>query len=216
MAPPEPTPGPPKRVIEASRPIASHCDCSAFSSGEPALDTWLKRNALKSQASGAARTYVIAAEQTVVGYYALAVGSVSRRRNGRRPPQHARSRAGDRPGKARGRQPLAWARARRRTAPGCGTAHTASRRPRRHPRDAGPRHLAGGRTLLSVLRVPAVARERDDVDDDACRTGARVALDALVQIVWSSPPGNAATGASIHCSGGRLGVSPAAFLQQRR
>jgi GNAT superfamily N-acetyltransferase len=79
MAPPEPPPGPPKRVIEAPRPIASHCDCSAFSSGEPALDTWLKRNAVKSQGSGAARTYVITAEHTVVGYYALAVGSVSRR-----------------------------------------------------------------------------------------------------------------------------------------
>jgi hypothetical protein len=34
----------------------------------------LQRNALKSQASGAARTYIITAEQTVVGYYALAVG----------------------------------------------------------------------------------------------------------------------------------------------
>jgi hypothetical protein len=34
----------------------------------------LQRNAPKSQAGGAARTYIITAEQTVVGYYALAVG----------------------------------------------------------------------------------------------------------------------------------------------
>ena len=76
---PEPPPGPPKRLTEAPHPITSHDDRSAFSSGEPALDTWLKHNALKSQASGAARTYVITAEQTVVGYYSLAAGSVSRR-----------------------------------------------------------------------------------------------------------------------------------------
>lgn len=52
---------------------------SAFSSTEPSLDDWLKRQALKSQESGAARTYVVAAENVVVGYYSLAVGSVSRR-----------------------------------------------------------------------------------------------------------------------------------------
>jgi predicted N-acetyltransferase YhbS len=44
----------------------------------PVLDTWLKRKALKNQSSGAARTYVITSGQTVIGYYALAVGSVSR------------------------------------------------------------------------------------------------------------------------------------------
>jgi GNAT superfamily N-acetyltransferase len=59
------------------RPLSAECDCLGFDSGEPALDTWLKRSALKGQTSGAARTYVITSEQAVIGYYALAVGSVA-------------------------------------------------------------------------------------------------------------------------------------------
>lgn len=65
-------------AIDAPRPLVPDCDCSGFDSGQPALDHWLRRNALKSQASGAARTYVITAGKAVIGYYALAVGSVSR------------------------------------------------------------------------------------------------------------------------------------------
>lgn len=72
------TEGPPAGSIEAPRPLGPDCDCSGFDSGQPALDTWLRRNAQKSQSSGAARTYVITAGQAVIGYYALAVGSVSR------------------------------------------------------------------------------------------------------------------------------------------
>lgn len=51
---------------------------SGFESNEPALDDWLKRRALKSQKSGAARTYVVTSGKIVIGYYSLAVGSVSR------------------------------------------------------------------------------------------------------------------------------------------
>lgn len=72
------TEGPSAGSIEAPRPLGPDCDCSGFDSGQPALDTWLRRNAQKSQSSGAARTYVITAGQAVIGYYALAVGSVSR------------------------------------------------------------------------------------------------------------------------------------------
>jgi predicted N-acetyltransferase YhbS len=68
----------PAGAIEAPRPLGPQCDCSGFDSGQPALDIWLKRNALRSQSSGAARTYVITSGQTVIGYYALAVGSVAR------------------------------------------------------------------------------------------------------------------------------------------
>ena len=70
--------GPPAGAIAVPRPLGPDCDCSGFDSGQPALDTWLRRNAQKSQSSGAARTYVITAGQAVIGYYALAVGSVSR------------------------------------------------------------------------------------------------------------------------------------------
>lgn len=48
-----------------------------FASGAPTLDNWLKRKARTNQASGASRTYVLCRGQRVVGFYALAAGSVS-------------------------------------------------------------------------------------------------------------------------------------------
>ena len=51
---------------------------SAFDSGVPELDDWLKKRALANEATGASRTYVVCAESRVVGYYALATGSVAR------------------------------------------------------------------------------------------------------------------------------------------
>ena len=48
-----------------------------FSSGAPTLDSWLKRKARANQASGASRSYVLCRGQRVVGFYALAAGSVS-------------------------------------------------------------------------------------------------------------------------------------------
>lgn len=41
------------------------------------LDDWLKTRSRKNEASGASRTYVITRANDVVGYYSLAVGSVS-------------------------------------------------------------------------------------------------------------------------------------------
>lgn len=52
-------------------------EVSGFVSGEPVLDDWLRRRALKNEASGASRTYVVCAGKTVVGYYTLAVGAVA-------------------------------------------------------------------------------------------------------------------------------------------
>jgi GNAT superfamily N-acetyltransferase len=52
-------------------------DVSAFDSGVPELDNWLKRRALQNEASGASRTYVVSAGDRVVGYYALATGAVA-------------------------------------------------------------------------------------------------------------------------------------------
>lgn len=55
---------------------AAH-DVSIFDCGTPALDEWLKRRALGNQGSGASRTYVVCRGQAVVGYYALAAGSIA-------------------------------------------------------------------------------------------------------------------------------------------
>lgn len=48
-----------------------------FDCGEEALNSWLKRNALKNQQNQASRTFVICQNNNVVGFYALAAGSVS-------------------------------------------------------------------------------------------------------------------------------------------
>ena len=49
---------------------------TSFNCGVPSLDDWLKRRARANQVSGASRTYVACEADQVVGYYALAAGSV--------------------------------------------------------------------------------------------------------------------------------------------
>jgi predicted GNAT family N-acyltransferase len=49
-----------------------------FDCGNDTLNEWLTRRALKNQNSGASRTFVICQDNQVVGYYALASGSVER------------------------------------------------------------------------------------------------------------------------------------------
>ena len=56
--------------------IEDHHELTAFDCGQPELNDWLRQQALKNEASGASRTYVICAEGRVVGYYALATGAV--------------------------------------------------------------------------------------------------------------------------------------------
>ena len=52
--------------------------CDLFSSGEPALDDWLKRRARANQQSGATRTYVVAdTARLIAGYYAIATGALA-------------------------------------------------------------------------------------------------------------------------------------------
>lgn len=64
--------------ITAPAPIAaSHC-LAAFDCGVVSLNEWLRRQALKNELAGASRTFVVCDDATVVGYYALAVGSVIR------------------------------------------------------------------------------------------------------------------------------------------
>lgn len=58
-------------------PLASHHSCTDFSCGIISLDDWLKRRAYVNQISGATRTFVICADNQVVGYYALASGAIS-------------------------------------------------------------------------------------------------------------------------------------------
>lgn len=50
-----------------------------FSSGNETLDEWLRKRALKNQTSGVSKTFVICENtNSVIGYYAIATGSVER------------------------------------------------------------------------------------------------------------------------------------------
>ena len=53
-------------------------EVSEFDCGNDVLNDWLIKRALKNQNSGANRTFVICQDNQVVGYYALASGSVER------------------------------------------------------------------------------------------------------------------------------------------
>ena len=64
-------------AVSAPEHLTDRHDVSGFDSGVPELDHWLKRRALQNDATGASRTYVTCAGGRVVGYYALAAGTVS-------------------------------------------------------------------------------------------------------------------------------------------
>ena len=53
-------------------------DSGSFESGNSTLDEWLVKRALKNQDNGASRTFVICDGNKVIGYYAIATGSVER------------------------------------------------------------------------------------------------------------------------------------------
>jgi predicted N-acetyltransferase YhbS len=58
-------------------PITAEHDTALFHCRHDSLNEWLRRRALANASSGATRTYVVCAEaHRVVGYYALAAGSL--------------------------------------------------------------------------------------------------------------------------------------------
>lgn len=63
--------------LTAPEPLAAHHDTTAFACGIETLDYWLKQRALKNQATGASRTFVVCAGNQVVAYYALASSAVA-------------------------------------------------------------------------------------------------------------------------------------------
>lgn len=63
--------------LTAPEPLAAHHDTTAFACGVESLDHWLKQRALKNQATGASRTFVVCDGNRVVAYYALASSAVA-------------------------------------------------------------------------------------------------------------------------------------------
>lgn len=59
-------------------PLTAAHDCSGFDCRHESLSRWLKKRALANAISGASRCYVVCdGQQTVLGYYALAAGSLA-------------------------------------------------------------------------------------------------------------------------------------------
>ena len=59
-------------------PLTAEHDVASFTCRHESLATWLERRALANSASGASRTYVVCTgDERVVGYYALAAGSIA-------------------------------------------------------------------------------------------------------------------------------------------
>mgnify|MGYP001122408103 CR=1 FL=1 len=62
--------------LAAPAPLHLRHETETFHCGVETLDAWLKRRALKNQASGASRTFVACDGSRVLAYYSLASGSV--------------------------------------------------------------------------------------------------------------------------------------------
>lgn len=62
-------------VLTPPVPLTADHVLDDFACGEPSLDEWLKKRALKT--SGASRCFVIAEGRAVVGYYCLSAGAIS-------------------------------------------------------------------------------------------------------------------------------------------
>lgn len=65
-------------AVTAPARLNSTHDLSRFDCGNASLNDWLKSNALRSEGQSA-RTYVACENNTVIGYYCIATGSVERR-----------------------------------------------------------------------------------------------------------------------------------------
>lgn len=56
--------------------LAARHRLESFDCGRPALNEWLLRHARQAQGSGSAKTFVVADDDRVVGYFSLTVGQV--------------------------------------------------------------------------------------------------------------------------------------------
>jgi GNAT superfamily N-acetyltransferase len=65
-------------VLGPPVPINADHDTTGFVCRQDALNQWLRRRALANASSGASRTYVVCTDnRQVIGYYALAAGSIT-------------------------------------------------------------------------------------------------------------------------------------------
>lgn len=63
--------------LKPPSPITADQKLTNFDSGELSLNEWLKKRALKNQATGASRCFVVCSGTAVIGYYSLSAGAIS-------------------------------------------------------------------------------------------------------------------------------------------
>ena len=63
--------------ITPPEPLLLTHDVDNFDCNSEVLNIWLKRRAFKNEELGASRTYVVCIDDQVIGYYALATGSIA-------------------------------------------------------------------------------------------------------------------------------------------
>lgn len=63
-------------TLRAPEPLAAAHRLEGFDCGKPALNDWLLRHARQAQGSGSAKTFVVADDDRVAGYFSLTVGQV--------------------------------------------------------------------------------------------------------------------------------------------
>ena len=63
-------------TLSAPEPLAARHRLDGFDCGRPTLNDWLLRHAQQAQGSGSAKTFVVAQEERVAGYFSLTVGQV--------------------------------------------------------------------------------------------------------------------------------------------
>ena len=64
-------------TLTPPEPLGDAHGLARFDSGVATFDDWLRRRARANQAGGASRTYVVAIDEVVVGYYCLSSGAVA-------------------------------------------------------------------------------------------------------------------------------------------
>lgn len=62
--------------LRSPEALGSQHRLEGFDCGKPALNDWLLRHARQTQASGSAKTFIVADDDRVAGYYRLTVGQV--------------------------------------------------------------------------------------------------------------------------------------------
>ncbi len=63
-------------TLSPPEPLSNQHDIQNFTSGVESLDIWLRRKAIKNQATGASRTFVVCDGKRIAAYYSLASSAI--------------------------------------------------------------------------------------------------------------------------------------------